>query len=203
MVAGTATASLAAAGGLVLIGGALHATRPVQESYALVRVPGVANVRAYVSNQVVGPHEPPRQSAGAEPALVLRQPRRHRGSRRPIEFGLTLTGATVAPPYRGGALVTFPVQRGQRSTGIILLRKGAASAVPAYGKLTLTAGAQTVVSPIGARGEFYLDAVPPGRSVGVLEFRGTVCRVPIAIPQAAVAVAPLGTIVCTADDKEP
>ena len=36
------------------IGGGLHATRPVQESFALVRVPGMKGVRAYLSHQEVG-----------------------------------------------------------------------------------------------------------------------------------------------------
>lgn len=203
VVAGGATAAVSAAGGLVLIGGSLHATRPLQDSYALVRVPGVANVRAYLSNQEVG-----RTNHRGE--LLVPNLLAYYGNLLaiddhdvPIELGLSRTGTTVAPPYRGGALLTFPVQRGQRSTGIVLLRKGAASAIPAYGQLTIVHDGQEIASPIGARGEFYLDAVPPGRYTGRLEFRGTVCEVPITIPAATAPVVGLGTIVCTARDKEP
>ena len=34
--------------------GSLYATRPIQDGYALVRVPDVGGVRTYVSNQEVG-----------------------------------------------------------------------------------------------------------------------------------------------------
>ena len=202
-VGGRTTAAVSAAGGLVLIGGSLHATRPLQDSYALVRVPGVPNVRAYVSNQEVGRTN--RRGELLVPNLLA-----YYGNRLaiddhdvPIEFGLSRTGRTVAPPYRGGALVTFPVQRGQRSTGMVLLRKGVASAVPAYGQLTIVHDGQEIASPIGARGEFYLDAVPPGRYTGRLEFRGTHCELTITIPEATVPVVSLGTLVCTAEEKEP
>jgi outer membrane usher protein len=47
-------ASLTATGGLVLIGGSAYLTRPVQDSYALIRVPGVGGVHGTMSNQVMG-----------------------------------------------------------------------------------------------------------------------------------------------------
>ena len=52
---GRSTATVDVAGGIVAIGGSLVATRPVQDrGFALVRVPGVGGVRAYLSNQLVG-----------------------------------------------------------------------------------------------------------------------------------------------------
>jgi outer membrane usher protein len=47
-------ATLTATGGLVLIGGRAYLSRPLQDSYALIRVPGVPGVHGMVSNQVVG-----------------------------------------------------------------------------------------------------------------------------------------------------
>ena len=42
------------AGGLAFIGGDFFLTRPVQDSFAVIQVPGVAGVRGYSSNQDVG-----------------------------------------------------------------------------------------------------------------------------------------------------
>jgi outer membrane usher protein len=42
------------AGGLAVIGKDFFLTRPVQESFAVIRVPGVADVRGYASNQEIG-----------------------------------------------------------------------------------------------------------------------------------------------------
>src|SRR5207247_1312297 len=46
--------TITAAGGLVYEAGSLLPTRPVQDSFALVRVPGVRDVRVYSSNNLVG-----------------------------------------------------------------------------------------------------------------------------------------------------
>ena len=51
---GKAATAVWASGSIVGIGGRLFATRPVDQSFALVRVPGVPDVRAYLSNQEIG-----------------------------------------------------------------------------------------------------------------------------------------------------
>ncbi|HEX6082447.1 MAG TPA: fimbria/pilus outer membrane usher protein, partial [Methylomirabilota bacterium] len=51
---GRNTSALTAAVGLVAIGGGVHLTRPVQDGYALVSVPGVPGVRTALNNQEVG-----------------------------------------------------------------------------------------------------------------------------------------------------
>jgi len=46
-------ATLTGMGGIVLIGRDIFFTRPLTDSYALIRVPGVAGVHGTISNQVV------------------------------------------------------------------------------------------------------------------------------------------------------
>ena len=48
------TTTLSTMGAIVGIGGGVFATRPVEESFALVRVPGVEGVRAFASHQEIG-----------------------------------------------------------------------------------------------------------------------------------------------------
>ena len=48
------TTTLSTMGAIVGIGGGVYATRPVQDSFALVRVPGVEGVRAFASHQEIG-----------------------------------------------------------------------------------------------------------------------------------------------------
>ena len=51
---GESTTTASNAGSIVGIGGGVYASRPVQDSYALVRIPGVEGVRAFASHQEVG-----------------------------------------------------------------------------------------------------------------------------------------------------
>ena len=199
---GRASTLATASGALVFIGGSVYPTRPVSESYALVRVPGVAGVRTYVSNQEVG-----RTNRRGEVLVPNLLP--YYGNRLsiddhdvPFQFGLTRTSATLAPPFRGGALLTFPVQRGQRTTGIVLLRKGPVSAVPAYGELRVGYDGQEITSPIGSRGEFYLDTLPPGRYEATLRYRGNDCTLDLTIPDVTDPVSNLGTLVCRVTEAD-
>ena len=48
------TTTVSAMGAIVGIGGGVFATRPVEQSFALVRVPGVEGVRAFASHQEIG-----------------------------------------------------------------------------------------------------------------------------------------------------
>lgn len=46
----------------------------------------------------------------------------------PLDRSVEATQRIIAPPFRGGALVTFPVRRTQHSTGrVVLLRRTSAS----------------------------------------------------------------------------
>ncbi|MGH9650096.1 MAG: fimbria/pilus outer membrane usher protein, partial [Terriglobales bacterium] len=52
--AGRTSTTLRLSGGSVSIGGRMYFTRPVQDAFALIRVPGVARVQGYFSNQKIG-----------------------------------------------------------------------------------------------------------------------------------------------------
>ncbi|HVE65886.1 MAG TPA: fimbria/pilus outer membrane usher protein, partial [Thermoanaerobaculia bacterium] len=89
-----------ATGGLVAIGGSVYATRAVQQSFALIRVPGVAGVRGFSSNQEVG-----RTSRSGD--LLVTDLLSYYGNRVsisdqdvPIDHVIDATEKIVAPPHR-------------------------------------------------------------------------------------------------------
>ncbi|MGZ6141840.1 MAG: fimbria/pilus outer membrane usher protein, partial [Myxococcales bacterium] len=151
-----------AAGAIVLVDGNLMASRPVQEGFALIQVPGVEGVRGYLNNQEIG-----RTNSAGNLLVPSLQP--YYGNRLkigdadvPIDYELGKTEQVIATPLRGGALVRFDVQRVRSVTGLV--RVG--DRVPAYGELAVAGQ----VSPIGARGEFWLDHVGVGRHRARIEF---------------------------------
>jgi outer membrane usher protein len=105
-------------------------------------------------------------------------------------------GMTLAPPYRGGAVAVFDVERVQRVVGKITI---AGQAKPhAYGELTVTAAnGRSYGSPVGSDGAFYFENVPSGTYSAVVERRGAQCAFTLEIPSSDDVVLKIGTVECT------
>jgi outer membrane usher protein len=187
---------LSAAGGVAVIGGTVHFTRPVEESFALIRVPGTPGVRGYMSNQEIGTTD----SSGTVlvPNLLSYYGNLLGIADRdiPLDRRVDATEKIIAPPYRGGVVVDFPVYRIQSVTGSIILQTPTELIIPAYGQLTVTADAKRFESPIGKQGEFYFESVPPGRHTAMLEYDETTCRFSVDVPASDASVLKLSTLRC-------
>jgi outer membrane usher protein len=189
-------------GGLVAIGGGLHATRAVRGSYALVQVPGVEGVRTLASNQEVG-------RTGRGGSLLVPDLLPYYGNLLSItdsdvslDYEIDQVQMTIAPPYRGGAIARFPVKRVQRIVGqIALVADGGVVQPAAYGTLTMTVAGEPVMSPLGAAGEFYLENVGPGRHDAVVTHAQGRCVFTIDIPVADGPQIELGTVSCAGESR--
>jgi outer membrane usher protein len=193
------TASVA--GGLMAIGGSVFATRPVYDSFGLIRVPGLAGVRGYVNNQEIGVTD----ARGDLPVPNLLA---YYGNRIaiadtdvPLTHSVGAIERTVSPGLRGGALIAFPVQRVQSLSGRVVIERAGATHVPAYGDLRVEAGGAPLGSPIGRDGEFYLENLPPGRHRAVIEEPGGTCVFTLEAPAVGPSLVDLGTLVCAGDAR--
>ncbi|HVS33385.1 MAG TPA: fimbria/pilus outer membrane usher protein, partial [Thermoanaerobaculia bacterium] len=150
------------AGGVVYQGGAVIPARPVDQSFALVRVRGVEGVRVYSSNQLIGRTD--ERGNLLVPNLLPYYGNRLRIDDRdvPLRYDVQAVEATVAPPFRGGALVDFMVREVRTVTGTMIVSAGGNEVVPVYGQITLAAGGATFVSPLGGGGEFYFENISTG-----------------------------------------
>jgi outer membrane usher protein len=193
--------TVSVAGAVVAIGGGLFTTRPVRGSYALVQVPGVKDVRGYSSNQEIGRTDDNGNFFVPDLLPYYGNLLNIADTDVPIDFTISKVQATVAPPYRGGALVRFPVQRIQRSQGRVLIVSGGVERTPTYGQLTVTADGVPSVSPLGTGGEFYFENLPAGRHTAVVEAVDGVCRFVIEVPPSDGAVADLGIVRCKGGEE--
>jgi outer membrane usher protein len=114
----------------------------------------------------------------------------------PLNYTIDATEKIVAPPFRGGAVVSFPVQRIQRILGQISLDDGVSTTVPAYGQLSLDANGKLFESPIGRQGEFYLENLPAGRYSAKVEHKEGSCTFALNIPESDQSEIKLGTLKC-------
>jgi outer membrane usher protein len=186
-----------AAGSLVILGDRFFLARPVQDGFALLRVPGLPGVRGYLNNVEIGQTD----SRGDlfVPNLLPYYGNRLsiRDSDVPMEYEVGKIEKLVASPYRGGTLVEFDVHRIQSVTGMLELDGGGA---PAFGELQLATHGKSLQSPIAADGRFWLDGVPVGTHDLSVEFRGGTCTARIDVPESATALLDVGRLRCTPGD---
>jgi outer membrane usher protein len=187
-------------GSIVGIGGGLYATRPVQQSFALIRVPGVEGVRAYSSHQEIG-------KTGRGGDVLVPDLQAYYGNILniadgdiPIQYAVANAGLTLAPPYRGGAVARFDVQKVQRVLGRIKTVNGRDEKYQQYGELTVTTvNGRSYGSPVGSDGTFYFEDLPKGTHTAVMEYRGTRCSFTLTVPASADVVLDLGTRRCAVE----
>jgi outer membrane usher protein len=186
-------------GGVVLIGGGVHAVRPVVDSFALVKVPDVPGVRTYLNNHEIG-----RTNGKGE--LLVSNMLPYYANRIsiadddvPMDRAIDKVEQGIAPPYRGGAVVTFGARAVQAIIGSVTMTSGGKTVVPAYGELSVTVKGQTFESPIGSQGQFYLENVPAGRYRALVQFNGQRCTFAMEVPARKSSMVKLGAARCDAD----
>jgi outer membrane usher protein len=193
---GMSRPNVSVAGALVGIGGGVYATRPVRNSFALVRVPGVNGVRTYASHQEIGRTN--RRGNLLVPDLLPYYGNEVNiaDSDIPLEYVVPAVQITLAPPFRGGAVALFPVRRIQRVTGTVVLTGNAGDQKPSYGELTIVAAGERIVSPLGAAGEFYFENLPEGRHEATVKSEDRSCMFMLNVPHSEEAALALGTLKC-------
>jgi outer membrane usher protein len=195
--------SLNVSGGVVLIGGKPFLTRPLDNSYALVRVPGVKGVRVYLNNNEVG-----RTNSSGDLLVTNLLPYYANrisiaGKDVPLDYKIAALDKNIAPPERSGAMVVFAVTKLRSFTGKILVEVGGKTTIPAYGQLSVIVDGQEVRSPIGRDGEFYLETLSPKRYDAQVQYEGGICKLQVDIPKVDQPVVNLGTLRCVAPSSKP
>lgn len=150
-------------GGIAYVGGALAFSRPVTDSFGIVKVGEMQGVRVYHSAQEIGRTD----STGRVflPNLGSYVANRVAIDDRdiPINYVIADKELSISPPLRSGSVIRFDVMRIQAITGRLAVRiAGQAQAVEYVDLFVMIDGKETV-TPTGRGGEFYIENLKPGR----------------------------------------
>lgn len=164
-------------GAFVLIDGKFFASRRVQESFALVEVPGYAGIGVGFQGR------PLTQTDAAGYALLPRlQPFISNSIRLdptdlPINAELDTIEREVVPPARSAVKVTFPVRSGRGALIRLLLDDG--EPAPAGAEIELAGDNKEFF--VARRGEAFITGLQPSNTI-VLKWKNFRCTVEVKLP---------------------
>lgn len=187
------SARLSAQGGLVLMEDDMYFGRRLDESFAVVKVAGVAKIPIYLENQVaantnargravVGPLRAYQDNNISLDPLTLR-----------MDTAVNAVKHTVVPRSQGGVLVDFHARQMRRVTLTVLDLAG--SELPPWTAVEVRGVAQNFV--IGHRGEVFVELPQPGANLAMAWLPdGSRCQFTIDVPVGTPNLSFLKPITC-------
>jgi len=181
-------------GGIGYLGGDLFASRPLNDSFAVVEVPDQANVDVYAQNQVVARTDShgyaviPRLNAYQDNNIAY-DPRN-----LPLDTDISTATVDVVPYYRSGVLVRFDVKTIRGFTFTVRLPDG--KPLPAGAMIEVPG--QTEPFPVGYDGEAYVTGLS-GEPRLKASWEDQVCEFTVDVPDVSKDPLPdLGVFTCEA-----
>jgi len=185
------------AGSVSLIDSSMHLSRPIRDSFALVRMPDLKNVEVAFSNQSMGTTDKKGELVVPDMISYLGNSLSINPNDIPVEYQIGQVRQYVAPAFRSGALVQFDVVKLQAFVGRLMLRVDGQEKSADYAELTIRLPGKKALSVVvGTGGEFYLENVPAGRLPVQVDWRGHTGTCDVVIPVSQEIQVDLGTVTC-------
>jgi outer membrane usher protein len=178
-------------GGVGIISGTTFASRMINDSFGLVRLPGYPDVRVYSENRVVGRTD--RNGELIVPRLLPYQ----RNSLRidqadiPLDAEFDVLQHDAVPYARSGVVVDFAVKPSRGALVRIVEPDG--TAVPAGAQVRIDG--QETASPVALDGDAYLTGLS-SRNRARVTWTDRACAFEFEFPQTAEPQPRLGPFVC-------
>ena len=190
------TYSLTAAGGLTFVKDSVNLTRPVQDSFALVKVGDLQGVRVYLNNQEIG------YTGTAGKILVPNLGSYYENQISindkdiPIDYKISEVLTYVSPPLRSGSYIEFGATKIQGFFGMLKIKRDGEIRPVEYIEFKLMVDGKELLSPTGKGGEFYLENIKSGKFRGEFKHLDKSYFFDIVIPKSEDVLVDLGEIIC-------
>lgn len=178
-------------GGFAVLAHRFFPSRHIDDSFAVVHVPGFSGVRVYADNQPVATTDA--QGYALVPRLrpYQRNPIRIDQADLPLDAEVQGLQLDAVPYYRSAVTLTFPVTASRGAIVTIKLPDG--GFLPAGA--TVTVEGNPAVFPVGYQGEVYLTGLDALDTLHA-SWRGQSCTMTIAFPAKAGPLPRLGPVTC-------
>lgn len=178
-------------GAFTLVQGHLSASRPLTGSFALVQLPDFSGVRIYADNQQVARTN--RKGNAMVPRLRAYQRNRIRIEQAdlPMNANIESLEQEVAPYYRSGITIDFPVSLSRDAFLRILLPDGQPVPVGALATISTT----NAQFPVGHRGEAFMTNLEEESEIRV-NWQQQSCAFNLSVTQSDDPIPDLGIVTC-------
>ncbi len=183
-------------GAVLLAGGEAYLTRPIRDSYAVVRVPGMERVKVRVQNQQVG-------ETNADGTLALPHLHAHMDNTLsidtaeiPFNYAVDANSKVVTTGYRGGGVVNFGVKKMQIIGGKAFYRRDDKLESAQYSGMELNGNGTSQRTVIGFGGEIYVEGVAAGSYQARFFNERQDCHFTLVVPESNNFINNLGDVVC-------
>ena len=185
------------AGSVAFVDRGVYFSRPIPDSFALVKVGSLKNVDVSYSNLSAG-----RTNAKGEllvPDLISYYENQLsiEDTDVAINYNLANVRKIATPWFRGGIVARFDATKVQGFVGHVFIREKGESKPAEYGNLVLSVPDQPpVTAVVGEGGEFYVENLQPGKVPVRVEWQQKICRFDIMIPGSEDLMVDLGVLTC-------
>ena len=185
-----------ASGGVAFLGGSTFLSRRINNSFAVVQVPGYSGVGIYSDNQLVASTDA--NGNALLPGLRPYQKNSVRIEQADIPFDtrVDVLQLDAVPYFRSGLLLKFPVKRSRGALLSVVLENG--EPLPAGAQVQILGDniVENEVFPTGFRGEVYLTGLAVSNRLRVT-LKEQSCEFALPFPETTDPLPHLGTYTCT------
>ena len=179
-------------GGIVAMGGEVFATHTVRDSFALVEVPGYADIRVGRYGNADGVTNAQGRALVSNLVAYNTNPVRLDASDLPVTAEIDAIEMNAVPAWRSAVRLKFPVRSGRAALLRIILDDG--QPAPAGAEIELQGDAQ--IFYVARRGEAYLTGLQARNRLRLRHGNG-VCDIDVALPEGrADDIVRLGPLTC-------
>jgi len=188
------TYQVSASGGIVFVGGTAGLTRPVYDSFGLVKVADLKGIEVSQNNQVIGKTNSagkifvPSMNSFSDNYISIND------KNLPLNYTAHYINRQVSPPYRSGSVIPFEIKKIQGITGTLHVRMKGTLAPVEFVEIRMKVSGKSLSFPTGKGGEFYMENIPPGRYLAELEYMDKRLEFDIIIPKNDETIIELGKI---------
>jgi outer membrane usher protein len=183
------------AGSLAYVGGgSLVASRPVDDSFALVRL-GIPDVPVYANGWYLGRTNARGEAFANNLASYYDNSITFDARELALDYTYPKSEQTISPPLRSGTLVNFAIRRNRAISGTLEGIVGGKRMPLEFREIRLVRNGMAIPSFTARHGEFYVEGVEPGDYELIAE-GATRCSVSVHVPEEVDAMTKVGALVC-------
>ncbi|NUR23447.1 MAG: fimbrial biogenesis outer membrane usher protein [Frateuria sp.] len=178
-------------GGFALLDGGIFASRHIDQSFAVVQVPGFSHVRVYADNQAVAVTDAKGYAMVPRLRPYQRNPIRIEQADLPLDADIQGLQLDAVPYAHAAVALTFPVKAAHGAVVVVKLDDG--SFLPAGATITVEGNATPF--PVGYQGEAYLTGLGASDKLHA-SWHGQSCAMTVALPHTSDPLPRIGPVSC-------